>query len=160
MTLSIGILNISLPLLSSASGPSAEELLRPYLDAALTLTAPPSASSEVQPAEPLFTLFYIHHPASAPSLSDPANADSDIIITPSCTTLLPAIADAATQNAEAMFWKAVRRLKGTREPQKAVPTDDEKGEEVEKDGGDSELDGIESFWPPLDVADVESADDW
>ncbi|KAH9887595.1 FAD/NAD-P-binding domain-containing protein [Cubamyces lactineus] len=151
------ILNISLPLPSLAPDFSAEALLRPYLDAALTLTAPLSASSEVRPAEPLFTVFYIHHPASTSSLSDSADTDPGIIITPSCTTLLPAIADAATQNAEAMFWKAVRRLKGTQELKTSVSVDGEKDEETEKDG---EFDGIESFWPPLDVADVESADDW
>ncbi|KAI0329920.1 FAD/NAD(P)-binding domain-containing protein [Cubamyces sp. BRFM 1775] len=152
------ILNISLPLPSSTSNPSAEELLRPYLDAALTLTAPPSASSEVQPADPLFTVSYIHHPVSTSVPSDSADADSDIIITPPCTPLLPVIADVATQNAEAMFWRAVRRLKGTWEPEKRDCVDGEKDEATDKDGG--EVDGIDSFWPPLDVADVESADDW
>ncbi|CDO78059.1 hypothetical protein BN946_scf184826.g4 [Trametes cinnabarina] len=146
------ILNISLPLLPSVpASSSAEELLKPYLRAALTLTVPPSALPDTQPCEPLFTVFYIHHPASAPTTSPSPETDPNIIMTPPCTRLLPAIADAATENAEAMFWIAVERLTGKGQPE-GESEKEEKGPE-----GDSKV--IDSFWPPLDVAEAETSED-
>ncbi|KAJ2984837.1 hypothetical protein NUW54_g10361 [Trametes sanguinea] len=146
------ILNISLPLIPSVpASSSAEQLLRPYLRAALTLTVPPSASAETQPAEPLFAVFYIQHPVSSP-LSASSEADSDIIVTPPCTPLLPAIADAATQNAEAMFWRAVEQLTGQGKP--------EERDEKEEKGSEDDSEAIDSFWPPLDAAEAEISEDW
>ncbi|KAI8984914.1 FAD/NAD-P-binding domain-containing protein [Trametes punicea] len=155
------IINLSLPLLSyQPASPSAEALLRPYLEAALTLTTPPSLSSEVRPSEPLFTVFYIQH--QHPCEMSPATSDANpnIIITPPCTSLLPVIADAATQNAETMFWRAIEWLTGKRRTGgEEANSGGEGGDEKEKDAeGQSET--IESFWPPLDVAEVESSDDW
>ena len=167
-TLPPGILNISLPLPSytPSSSPSAEDLLKPYLDAALTLTAPPS-SPDASIASPLFSVFYVHTaPTSALKLT---GLGSGIIATPPCPQLLPAIADAATENAEAMFWKAVEQLKAAgvqRSVVKGTTTkvQDEAGGEDddvdEKDSVDQEPEDIDSFWPPLDAAEDESADEW
>ncbi|OSD01707.1 FAD/NAD(P)-binding domain-containing protein [Trametes coccinea BRFM310] len=145
------ILNISLPLLSSElATSSAEALLLPYLYSALTLTVPPSAPAEMQPAEPLFTVFYIHHPVSEQASS--SFDDSSIIVTPPCTSLLPAIADEATQNAEGMFWRAVELLTGKRKP--------EERDEKEEKGSEEDSEAVDSFWPPLDAAEAEISDDW
>ncbi|EIW62323.1 FAD/NAD-P-binding domain-containing protein [Trametes versicolor FP-101664 SS1] len=157
------IINISLPCASSAEqSRSAEELLRPYLDATLTLTAPPPTSSDPQPTTPLFTVFYIHHPAPHPPA--PSTVGAGIIVSPPHTSLLPEIADAATQHAEVMFWKAVETLGRRPLVQESGSTDgvedksEESGEkEAEEDSDSGEID---SFWPPLDAAEVESADDW
>ncbi|OJT07504.1 Rab proteins geranylgeranyltransferase component A [Trametes pubescens] len=161
----LGIVNISLPCTSSSGPPhSAEELLRPYLDATLTLAAPLSVPSDSQPIAPIFTVFYIHH--SAPPHPPPAlsTASSEIIVAHPHTSLLPEIADAATQHAEAMFWKAVEML-GRRSPvRESGSTDEVEGKNEE--GGEKEAEEesdpgeIDSFWPPLDAAEVESADDW
>ncbi|KAI0352785.1 FAD/NAD-P-binding domain-containing protein [Trametes cingulata] len=149
------ILNISLPLPAAATSRSSEELLRPYLDATLTLTVSPSGSPEIQPAALLFSVFYTHHPVPAPPASD-----SGVIVTPSHTLLLPVIADEATEQAEAMFWKAVERLGRKRPPsdETASRKDTEGEDSSEKEPEESEF--IDSFWPPLDAAEVETSEDW
>ncbi|KAI0706927.1 FAD/NAD(P)-binding domain-containing protein [Cerioporus squamosus] len=155
------IVNISLPLSpESTSSSSAEELLRPYLEAALSLTVPPSSPSGTPPATSLFSLYYIHNiPASvSPSSSDNS---SGIIIAPPCRPHLPAIADEATEHAETMFWKAVEQLKAAG-VQRTVPKEEvEKGgDAVEKAELEESSQEIDSFWPPLDAIDDESSDEW
>ncbi|KAI0676664.1 FAD/NAD(P)-binding domain-containing protein [Trametes maxima] len=152
------IVNISLPLTHAAPGTSAEQVLRPYLDAALSLTAPPSVSSDTQPAVPLFTLFYNHYPAALPQASF---GGPDIIIAPPCTPLLPTIADVATQNAETMFWAAVKKL-GTvhRKVATREASGDRKAEDANEKDTEEGPEAIDSFWPPLDAAEDDSADDW
>ncbi|KAH9853364.1 GDP dissociation inhibitor-domain-containing protein [Lenzites betulinus] len=139
------IVNILLPLPQSTSSTSAEGLLRPYLDATLTLTSPPS--SETTPATPLFTVFYTLHHALATTL----DADPGIIVAPPHKPLITSVADEATQNAEGMFWKAVEKLGKKRPPTQGA---DVSGEKEEESGE------IDSFWPPLDAAEVETSDDW
>ncbi|KAI0637611.1 GDP dissociation inhibitor-domain-containing protein [Trametes polyzona] len=162
------IVNISLPLPPSADSPSSEDLLRPYLDATLTLTVPPTAPAETQPATPLFTVFYTHHPGQGMSRS--ADTDMGIIVAPPHTSLITALADEATQNAEDMFWRAIERLgKGKRPPSETQveehgeAKDSETDAEMEKEKGDGEEEVtgvVDSFWPPLDVAEVETSEDW
>ncbi|RDX39749.1 FAD/NAD(P)-binding domain-containing protein [Lentinus brumalis] len=155
------IVNISLPLSSeSMSSSSAEELLRPYLEATLSLTVPPSSPPDTHPATPLFSLFYIHHvltPASPSSI----NNSSSIIITPPCRPHLPLIADQATEHAETMFWKAVEQLRAAG-VQRTVPTEDaEKVDgEVEKAEPEEVSQDMDSFWPPLDALEDETGDEW
>ncbi|PIL36591.1 hypothetical protein GSI_00280 [Ganoderma sinense ZZ0214-1] len=153
------ILNISLPITElETSNP--EELLRPYLDATLSLTAPPAR--ETVPATPLFTVFYTHNPTLRRA-SPPESSLSSVIITPSPTPLLPAIADAATGNAEAMFWKAVEQLKAAGVRRSVVKESFGKV----KEGGDGpaeveESQEVDSFWPPLDATEDDSSttDEW
>lgn len=63
-----------------------------------------------------------------------------------------------------MFWKIVetlgRRLP-IRESSSADGVEDKSEESGEKEAEDDSDSGeIDSFWPPLDAAEVESADDW
>lgn len=159
----VDILNISLPLSDALSDSlSAEEVLQPYLDASLTLTVPPAAARETPPTAPLFTLFYIYHPPSTPSNVNHDSA-TDIFVTPPCTQLLPLIADAATQNAEAMFWKAMEKLKAA-----GIRPNLQKDKEMEDPGqsgkgveGTEDTEAIiDSFWPPLDDVEDETSDEW
>ena len=153
-----GIINISLPLLDPPSSTaSAQAMLTPYLDATLTLTMPPS-ETERSLAAPLFTTFFIHNASQCTHSPDET---SGIIVTPTYTQLLPAIADAATEKAEAMFWKAVGQLKAVgvghaKTRNKEQVEDDVNGEEAPEEGAGD----IDSFWPPLDAAEDETADEW
>ena len=143
----IGILYLSLPLLGSATA-SAESLLRPYLDATLTLAVPDTATSA--PLEPLFTVFYIEHP-DASDVATAAPSPSVLRAAPS-STLISEQADSATANAEALFWKAVEALKAAgRRPKQRV-------QDGEDGGGKLEVD-VDSFWPPLDIMD-DPSEDW
>ncbi|KAI1788932.1 FAD/NAD(P)-binding domain-containing protein [Ganoderma leucocontextum] len=153
------ILNISLPL-SETEAFSSEELLRPYLDAALSLTAPPSR--ETSPATPLFTVFYTHN-SSLSRPSPTANSLPSAIITPPPPPLLPVIADATTGNAEAMFWKAVEQLKAAGVRRSVVKETVGKAKEGGEEPADAEeYQEIDSFWPPLDATEDDSstADEW
>ena len=128
--------------------------MRPYLDAALTLTAPPSAGAGTHAAKPLFTTFYAHHHSTpTTSITDPG-----IIVAPSHRPLITAVADEATQNAEGMFWKAVEMLGMKRPPTEGARVSG--GEEKDEEKDVEESGEIDSFWPPLDVAEVETSDDW
>ncbi|TBU50589.1 FAD/NAD(P)-binding domain-containing protein [Dichomitus squalens] len=154
------ILNISLPLPTSDPS-SPKELLRPYLEAALSLAISPS-SPETTPTRPLFTVFYTHNPPSgAAPPSTPS--DSGAILTPPPTQLLPAIADVATENAEAMFWKAVEQLKAAGVRRSVVKESYKKSDgEEEKVYDERKPEEIDSFWPPLDATEEDSstADEW
>lgn len=126
---------------------SAEELLRPYLDAALTL-AVPNPDDSAAPLVPLFTLFYTQTPA--PSMPSSDSSRSVLGVTDSLP-ILPEVADSATSQAEVLFWKTVELLKGAGCRPRSRKEDDgeEANEEVE----------IDSFWPPLDMVD-DPSEDW
>lgn len=124
---------------------SAEQLLRPYLDATLSLTSPQS-SEPSNSHEPLFTLFYTQH---ANNLNSPTTSDAPHLpIVHSYAPHLPEIADSAAINAEKTFWRVVNALKAKGiHPARA---NDSQGEDGDAD--------VESFWPPLEY--VEDSDDW
>ncbi|KAG5338193.1 hypothetical protein C0989_008010 [Termitomyces sp. Mn162] len=169
-----GILYITLPLSTPPlESTSAEEILRPYLTATLSLQtestpstsavqlnsppsssdrAPSSPSEDVSP-RPLFTVFYIEHPDPASSLPVPENSSAHphtyIVPTPLIPACpLPDLPNSAATSAEDVFWETVRKLQeaGVR-PQRNQASDEEHLAE--------EYDEIESFWPPMQ-ADEES----
>ncbi|KAI0693488.1 GDP dissociation inhibitor-domain-containing protein [Cytidiella melzeri] len=134
------ILYITLPLPNNQSiSQTPEQLLRPYLHATLRLASPESSDS-LDVVEPLFTLFYMQHPASGPS-----KPSSSILRAVSYAPHLPEIADSAVTNAEGIFWDVIKSLK-------AVGRHPERNDEVDR--GESD---VESFWPPLEY--VEENDD-
>lgn len=140
--------------LAGPSSQTAEELLKPYLDATLTLAA--SGDAEAAVVEPIHSLFYIQH-ASPPSQSSPEiQASSDPIFLPAQNSaLLAESADSAATNAETVFWKVVDTLKEVKGNKKA-PTDEKVEEAGEKETKEKVID---SFWPPIsDTSVVEQ--DW
>ncbi|KAI0084188.1 GDP dissociation inhibitor-domain-containing protein [Irpex rosettiformis] len=142
------ILYITMPLIDEQdTTETAEQLLRPYLNATLSLG---SRSPEMSAAlEPLFTLFYTQ--LTPRNYSTPGDAEplSSIIHSGSYAAYLPEIADSASINAEKMFWRAVKALKALgKYPQRSQEGEEEKAGEVE----------VESMWPPLEY--VEDNDDW
>ncbi|KAF7330949.1 hypothetical protein MVEN_02434800 [Mycena venus] len=134
------ILYIALPL-PPATNPSdadPQALLKPYLDATLAL-----ADGDT-PATPLFSSYYIQHPASSPSPQQGADADAaapaHLAPTPLPPILpLPDAAEAAAVHAEQVFWEAVKILR---------PTSDGEGEE----------EGITSLWPPMESREEDEED--
>ena len=144
--LCIGILYLSLPLLDATTA-SAEALLRPYLDATLTLDVTDPASPA--PPEPLFTVFYIEHPDT--HVDATATPSPSVLKAGPNSTLISERADSGTANAEALFWKAVEALKTAgRRPMRKQEEDQDLGE-VEAE--------VDSFWPPLDIVD-DPSEDW
>ncbi|KAG6873997.1 hypothetical protein C0995_007953 [Termitomyces sp. Mi166 len=166
------ILYITLPLSKlPPESTYAQEILRPYLDATLALTAeptpsgstvqlksPPSPSSPAAPSpsdsvpRPLFTAFYIEHPSPSPSPLGPENSSTQpqtyIVPTPLAPACpLPDLPDAAATSAEAVFWETVRILReaGVR------PKRNEQGAE--------EDDEIETFWPPMQGDEYSGGED-
>jgi hypothetical protein len=128
-----------MPLLDPSSS-SPESILKPYLDATLSLTVPSSLDSRI---EPLFTTYYIQR--LDPPLSPVSDAPSTVLITPPPSTLLPVSSDSAATNAEAVFREAVRALNSVRPTADSVNLDEEQ---------------IESLWPPMDVYPEEEAEEW
>ncbi|KAF5321195.1 hypothetical protein D9619_000865 [Psilocybe cf. subviscida] len=126
---------------------SPETLLRPYLDALLSLASSP-------PLTPLFTAFYLEVPKSArqvtpdvqsapaPSSSTTAATNLDTYFVPPSLTAasLPDTPDQATYIAEATFQEAVKALRSL------APSND----------GDEEEPVV--FWPSLPVE--EDDDEW
>ncbi|KAH9950124.1 FAD/NAD-P-binding domain-containing protein [Amylocystis lapponica] len=142
------ILHIFMPLLDATSQ-TAERLLRPYLDAALSLTTGPSSDSA--PADPLFTLFYIQHPPTTPpALLSPTSNPATVLVVPPCSPLFPEVADSTATVAEGVFWRAIETLKalGTRPRAQG------------EDGGDSVEVDVDAFWPPLDAVADDMGDEW
>ena len=130
LTTWIGILYLSIPLSDPKASP--ETMLRPYLEAILTLT------KGGQSIEPIFSLFYTQLEHSTPS------ARKDRLFVPGITTLISECADSAAVVAEEMFREAVRTLgdlqreRGAEIPEESVP-----------------------FWPPLeDEASNGEVEDW
>ncbi|KAG6885790.1 hypothetical protein C0993_009896 [Termitomyces sp. T159_Od127] len=160
------IIYITLPLLTPPSeSTSAEEILRPYLDATLALTTEPSSSivsfssnsatpspPEAVPPQPLFTTFYIEHPDSL-SAPDNSSAQHRTYIVPAPLVPaypLPDLPDAAATSAEGVFWETVRILReaGVR-PNQA--SNEEHGLEVDEEIG--------TFWPPMQGDEVSEGED-
>ncbi|KAF7790767.1 hypothetical protein EIP86_001724 [Pleurotus ostreatoroseus] len=135
------ILYITMPLLpGNDDNKSAEELLQPFLDATLSLTAPPSEDAET--VRPSCVLFYKQCSAKTPA--EPQDTQTTCIYRSPYSPYLPEIADSAAVNGEDMFWRAVKALKAAgRLPQGAA------GE-----GSD-----VDSFWPPLDYVE-EDGEEW
>ncbi|OCH86038.1 FAD/NAD(P)-binding domain-containing protein [Obba rivulosa] len=135
------IVYISRPLLGDDEySSSAEELMRPYLDATLSLTTSASDVAGASPAQPLFTLFYIQQLPPSPASTD---ATSTTLVTPPATSLISELADAATEQAEKIFWRAAELLNASRKSEDAKKVE------------------VESFWPPLDVIEDEpNLEEW
>jgi hypothetical protein len=134
---------LSIPLLEPTSS-SPELILKPYLDATLSLTAAES------PTEPLFTTYYIQHPSRSSVVSSPISNSSmpTVLVTPSPTTLLTESSDSAATNAEAVFWEAVHTLKSL-------------GILPRVDNANPEQGDVESFWPLIEGdPDEEGEAEW
>lgn len=131
--------------LPDASMQTTEELLRPYLDATLSLAD--TQQTDEAPIEPLFSLFYTEHPSAPIAQDNAVDSPSSVLVTPARSPVLPELADAATSMAEKMFRKAVEVLQSAGRRPRA------EGSEVE----DVEVE-VESFWPPLDI--VDDGEDW
>jgi len=112
-----GILYIALAMEHGGTERDPKEMLKPYLDATLSLSSEGGeGGSDEQRREPLLTTYYIEHPDSR-SRDYPAPAATT---TPSQTTCLitpalrndrlPEAPDLAAIHAERVFWEAVRVL--------------------------------------------------
>lgn len=130
-----------MPLLESPTS-SPEAVLKPYLDATLSLTTPPSPES-------LFSTYYIQNISPAPLSDTPLASGSNllatVLITPPPLTLLPESSESAADNAEAIFHEAVRTLNSLQPGVEGA------------DGLDGE---IELFWPPINGDPEEEAEEW
>jgi hypothetical protein len=133
-----------MPILEQQSS-SPETILKPYLDATLSLTV----TSPDSLTEPLFSTYYIQKlpPASSSKPSSPLLSDlpSTVLITPPPSTLLPESSDSAATNAEAVFHEAIRTLKSIQETLESVNLDE--GED-------------EPFWPLIEGNPDEEAEEW
>jgi Rab proteins geranylgeranyltransferase component A len=132
-------------LLDHSSQPlNAEDLLRPYLDAALSL-APQTSESSVQYP---FTIFYKQN--FPPPLSSSVDTQpTHLYPQPLDSVHLPEIADSMVGSAEATFWRAIEQLKAVgRQPQA-----------TEKEGEQDEIREIDSLWPPLEYVE-EDQEEW
>ena len=127
--------------LLEATTQSAEELLRPYLDATLSLAV--STSPDSPAVEPLFSLYYIEHPPRA------ADDHTGALIVPPGAPPFPEVADSVATRAEGVFWKAVDALKALGVQPRA---------QDEGDGESSVQAEVDAFWPPLDSLPDE--DEW
>lgn len=118
---------MSIPL--DDSGVSPETVLRPYLDAVLTLT------EGDQPIKPLFSLFY------AQLERELSTAHEDRWSVPQIATLISECADSATVVAEEMFRASVRvledlkRERGVEVAEEPIPF----WPSLEGEGGDDEV---------------------
>ncbi|KAJ6522786.1 FAD/NAD(P)-binding domain-containing protein [Mycena vulgaris] len=133
------ILYIALPLpdLDASAPPDPQSLLKPYLDATLAL-APPTADSDA-PLAPLFSMFYLQHPNTAPPAATSDAGAPHLAPAPLPPVLaLPDAGDAAAVHAESVFWAAVRILRPS-----AV------GEDADEDAA------ITGLWPPLENKEEE-----
>jgi hypothetical protein len=134
-----GILYLSMPVSSNDVSP--EELLRPYLTATMSLME--SSAS----AKALFTLFYIQ---GVDQLTTAEHGSSQFVV-PQVVMLLPECVDAATEDAEVLFRKAITTLQVLRKQRQANDLEDPQLGESEEF----------LFWPPLEP-DPEQMDseDW
>ncbi|KIP10590.1 hypothetical protein PHLGIDRAFT_22209 [Phlebiopsis gigantea 11061_1 CR5-6] len=101
------VIYLSMPLLDEEmKAQTPEQLLRPYLNAALTITLPHAAEDRL---EPLFMLFYKQHPTTVLMPSD--DESPPLLPDPSIPLYLPEMADSSVHVAEATFWRAIEQLK-------------------------------------------------
>lgn len=135
------IVYLSIPLLEPSSSP--ETVLKPYVDAILSLTT--MASSDT-PAEPLFWIYYNQNlsPSISSNISPPSSLHipPTVLITPLPSILLPETSDSAATNAEAVFHEALKSLQP-------------KAESAHVDAQDTV-----PFWPPIEGDPGEEAEQW
>ncbi|TCD69182.1 Rab proteins geranylgeranyltransferase component A [Steccherinum ochraceum] len=145
------LLHLSMPLVEPTSR-TAEELLKPYLDATLSMAdaGRETSASESQPIRPSHTLFYVQHLPTPPSPSDASQSLGSLFVPPSDETMLSELSDSAATNAETTFWKVVEKLKEIRRI---------KRESAETEGDKSvEEPVVDSFWPPISDTTVVDQD--
>lgn len=131
---------------------SPEGLLRPYLDATLSLLSPRSPETNVA-LSPVFSLFYMQHCRVPETKAQSAvNLSPGILYSESYSPFLPEIADSAATQGESMFWSAVRALKAA----ERYPQQTDRGGDV--DAIQDLPREVESFWPPLEH--MEDEEDW
>ncbi|KAK7436641.1 hypothetical protein VKT23_019048 [Stygiomarasmius scandens] len=175
------IIYISTPV-SQDNASSPEEILKPYLDATLSL-ARPQPDSATTPIVPLFTTFYLQSspvPSSSPSSASPSSNPNPTCLMPPPLPLLPLpeSPDSAAVNAESVFWEAVNVLKAIRKARTESQTvsragtgdsgadanakTEDQGQSGEEASGKQEQERetetekeIESFWPPIEQNDDE-----
>lgn len=181
--MAIGIIYLSAPIPPSPEASiSPETLLKPYLDATLSLSSSPSTTADPSSSTPilvvpLFTSFYLQSPSSSLASSDSTSTSppspskysqaispqSSVLLTPAQTILpLPDWGDAAAVNAEAVFWKAVKVLQANgkgRKVSKTRPSELSQGDGRPDADENDNLDAegtevkVESFWPPIENND-------
>lgn len=147
------VVYISMPLIEEgASASTAEELLKPFLDATLTLCHPENTEEHSDaPVKPLFTLFYKQHPYPKQSPSEAAPDSAPLVSEPLDSVHLPEVADSMVTSAEATFWRAIELLKA------AGCKPERKTEGAEAESPDAS--GIDNLWPPLDFIQDEEDDE-
>ncbi|KAH8106336.1 FAD/NAD(P)-binding domain-containing protein [Cristinia sonorae] len=144
------VLHLSMALITEPLQ-SAEEIMRPYLNATLSLASPRSEPereatiSEPLSVQPLHTVFYIEHPEPSPSSSPEGTGSHLVYSPPPNSTMMPELADSAVANAEKMFWKITKVLQEIKQKRRGV-----------EEGGAETV--IESFWPPISDTSVVDQD--
>jgi len=123
------IVYIALPVESENVG-SPETLLRPYLDAVLSLAVDRS------PGQPLLTALYLDRVNVTPPIPTPEVASMCLVTPPVYNERLPEAPDMAAVHAEEVFWKAVQLLQTSSGSLGSTPS---------------------SFWPP---AESEVDEEW
>lgn len=121
-----------------------EELLKPYLEAALTLTSSPSPDS---PTKPLLTCYYLQTLPSA-NMVVLSGSPQPLFTVPSDIVVMSETADTAATHAEEAFWKIVKDLE--RKGVKPTKIKSEGEGERSEEGVGEEPQLITQFWPPLD----------
>ena len=151
LMINLGALYLSIPLTDEvARFQTPEQLLKPYLDATLSITRPNTSSEEsLSSTQTIFTLFYKQHPTPTHAISSDVKSSP---LPPSGTSVpmyLPEIVDSTAGTVEVAFWRAVEQLKAAgRRPQRKG----DEGKDVESPG---DIDGL---WPPLEY--VEEENEW
>lgn len=134
----LGVLHIVMPILTEDMNAEPETLLTPYLEAALTLTSPPSDS----PTKLLMTLYYLQTIPAADLVV--LSGDSSSFTVASDTPYIAEVADSAANHAEEAFFKIVKELEKRGVKPSKVKKLGQEGD-VEEDEGP-----ITQFWPPFD----------
>ena len=114
-----------------------EDVLSPYLNAALNINR-----EEGERVTPVFSLFYAH-PLPSP-LPASLSASKRIVSVQPASARLPEFGDAATEEAERVFWDTIENL-GLKRGSKESELDE---------------DTVSSFWPPLEPEDTSAVDEW
>jgi len=114
-----------------------EAVLSPYLNAALNINR-----EEGERVAPVFSLFYAH-PLQSP-LPASFSASKRIVSVQPASARLSEFGDAATEEAERVFWDTIETL-GLKRGSKESEQDE---------------DTVSSFWPPLEPEDTSVVDEW
>ncbi|CAL1701891.1 unnamed protein product [Somion occarium] len=138
------ILSFSIPMSEQDASREPEELLKPYLEAALTLTSSPSPDS---PTKPLLTCYYLQTLPSA-NMVVLSGSPQPLFTVPSDIVVMSETADTAATHAEEAFWKIVKDLE--RKGVKPTKIKSEGEGERSEEGVGEEPQLITQFWPPLD----------